>query len=335
MQSQMKETVGCYWVPLGDEDEIEKQSILIADIGANTVIVPYHKLDIVPLAYLQERHIQLLADLSVFVGESLREAYPDSVPIDAEGVPYDRDGWYVPVCPNHPQVRAQQLETVRALLEQHGAGIAGLWLDFIRFPVRWEGANPDLRPLCFCTNCLNHFLQADREDYSPAERRTHAETILQHRYNEWVDWKCSRIHQFIRDVRHLIAQQQDEILLGMFSLPWRRTDWDGAIRHTAGQDLGRFAEYIDIFSPMVYHQLCRQPVTWISEVIRDVSDWTQKPVLPVIQSMDRPESMQPEDLDAALTHAMASPGMGAMVFTLAPLLASEEKAGVVRRSFRG
>ena len=96
--------VGFYWTPT--EHQVEEQLNLLTYTGANTVCIPHRFLEQTPLAWLRRQDIETFVDWTVFAGESLRQQYPDSVPIDATGTPFERDEWYVPVCPNHPQVRA-------------------------------------------------------------------------------------------------------------------------------------------------------------------------------------------------------------------------------------
>ncbi len=324
-------TGGFYWVPASDN--LDQQFALLAYTGANAVYVSHRKLDQIPLAYLHQQKIQVFIDWGIFVGEDLRQQYPDSVPLDEMGTPFERDDWYVPVCPNHPQVRTQHLAEIAKLLDHHGHELAGLWLDFIRYPVRWEVKQPRLRQLCFCRHCLNLFLEAEREHYTTSEIQALARLILHERQEEWVAWKCARIAQFVQAVRTQIAVRKLPLLLGIFSLPWQRTDYAGAIRTVAGQDLGLLAEHVDIISPMVYHKLCYRSVAWIEEVIHDVLDWTHRPVLPIIQSVDQPDVMTAAQLDDALTHASSASGNGVMIFTLDPLLASKEKCAVVHTHF--
>jgi hypothetical protein len=328
----MTTTVGFYWTPSGAE--LEKQIALLVDTGANAVFVPYSLVEQAPLQELRRRQIRVFVDWRLFAGEDLRQRFPDSLPIDAAGKAFARDGWYVPVCPNHPQVRAAHLAAIGRLLDRRGKEIDGLWLDFIRYPVRWEAEQPRLQQLCFCRHCLNLFLHEQRVAYSPVETRAIAAAILQERRDEWVDWKCACIAQFVQAVRAELAARDLPIQLGMFSLPWRRSDHDGAIRTVAGQDLGQLAATVDTFSPMVYHQLCYRPASWIAEVVEEVRGWTKQPVLPIIQSLDQPAPMPPAELDAALGWAFATPSAGVMIFTLEPLLASPDKAAVVRRWFR-
>ena len=96
------------------------------------------------------------------MGETWWEEYPDSVPVGVDGKHLAREEWYVPVCPNHPHVRSRHLDDMATLLDSVGDEIDALWLDFIRFPVRWEGADPKLPQACFCRHCLNLFLHREQ-----------------------------------------------------------------------------------------------------------------------------------------------------------------------------
>jgi hypothetical protein len=329
----MSRMVGFYWSPV--EQPVDEQLDLLKFTGANLVCIPRKYLKQAPLEELRRQNIQVLIDWTMFAGEELRQRFPDGVPVDETGTPFDREDWYVPLCPNHPQLRAQHMEALSDLLDQYNQEFAGIWLDFIRYPVRWEAAQPKMRKLCFCKNCLNLFLEEAREAYSQEETRALASEILQERAEEWVDWKCNRIVGVVQEVKAQIMRRNLDIKLGMFSLPWRRTDFDGAIRKVAAQDLGRLAAHIDLFSPMVYHKLCYQPPAWVQAVAQEVREWTQKPVLPVVQSIHQPSPMEPEELDDALNNALHPAFEGAMIFTLEPVLKSKEMAAVVRKHFQG
>jgi hypothetical protein len=323
-----------YWSP-GDRtgDDRARQAALIGATGANAVYVPGISLDRIPRAPLHARGVRIIADWSVFVGEELRQRFPDSVPVDASGRPFERDGWYVPVCPNHPEVRRWHTEGIARLLARYGDQLFGLWLDFIRYPVRWEGAAPPLPQLCFCRHCLNLFLDEQREHYSIEETHRQAQTILSERRDEWVEWKCGRIVAFTQEVRRLITEAGLDLRLGIFSLPWRQDDFDGAIKSIASQDLARLARTVDTFSPMVYHRLCAQDVAWIADVIRDVQRVTGRAVLPIVQAMDRPGLLPAGELEAALAASLATGAEGVMIFTLDAVEETPVKVATVHRFF--
>src|SRR6266508_1192496 len=141
--ARMREaTVGFYWIP--SEDSQKGQLDLLTFTGATAAIVPYRLLDITPVDDLRHHNIKLFADWTVFAGRELRQDFPDSVPVEASGVPFERDDWYIPACPNHPQLRIRHLTAIESLFKRWGNMLDGLWLDFIRYPVRWEAEQPRL-----------------------------------------------------------------------------------------------------------------------------------------------------------------------------------------------
>ncbi len=324
-------TVGFYWQP-ADEGMADQLEVLRLS-GANTVVVPYRLLESTPIDALCELQIKLCVDWTVFAGAEVRRAFPESIPVQASGEAFIQEDWYLPACPNYPGLREYHLATMNEVFTRWGDALAGLWLDFIRYPVRWEGEHPRLREACFCRHCLNLFLQRDQAHYTADETHAIATTILQTRFEEWVDWKCLRILEFVKAVKQQLDGLPHSTQLGMFSLPWRRQDLNGAIRTIAAQDLGQLAQFVDVFSPMVYHKLCYQPVGWIADVVQDVHEWTGKPVLPVIQSIDQPTPLPPHELDAALVTTSQLPATGNLIFTLAPLLVNAEKIQIVRARF--
>jgi len=332
MQANGRRRVGFYWTPVNGrlEDELD----LFLNTGARTVCLPHSAIDQIPIAELRRNGVTVLLDWSCFVGEHWQKQYPDCVPITADGDEFLRDDWYVPVCPNHPQVRERHLAGIAELLDTHGDQIDGLWLDFIRYPVRWEKDQPVLRQVCFCRHCLNLFLEESREQYSKGRTRAIAQDILAQRPEAWVGFKCERIADFVATVRSEIAARKLTLRLGMFSLPWRRFDYDGAIRSIAGQDLVLLADYVDHFSPMVYHKLCHRRSEWIADVIHDVEDWAPRTVLPIIQSVDRPDTMLASELDSALMQALNAANGSVLIFTQVPVLENAGKRAVVANRFR-
>ena len=330
----MDRALGFFWSPAEGDNHTE-QIARMAALGANTVYVPHARLTRALLDQLRGQPLRVIVEQGLFIGAELRAQFPASVPIDAVGKPFDRDGWYVPACPNHPQVRRHRLEAIADLLDHAGHALDGLWLDFVRFPVRWEGPTPNLGPWCFCRHCLNFFRNEARAEYSQQATAEIASTILHERHDEWVAWKCNSIADFVHAVKAQITARDLTLPLGIFALPWRRADFDGAMRRVASQDLALLARDVDCFSPMVYHKLCHQSPAWISHVVEDHAAWTNKPMLPIIQSVHQPDAMSPAQLDQALTQALDVASGGAMIFTAAPVLASPELAAVVRRHFAG
>ena len=74
-----------------------------------------------------------------------------------------------------------------------------------------------------------------------------------------------------------------------------------------GQDYRALGQYVDVFSPMVYHRMCGYPPEWIAGVTDEVHALGGKPVWPIVQSVDDPEPLPADEYGAALDAALESP----------------------------
>ena len=115
---------------------------------------------------------------------------------------------------------------------------------------------------------------------------------------------------------------------------WTVTDFEGAIRHVVGQDYRSLSASVDVFSPMVYHKLCGRDVPWIAEITKWAWEETGKAVLPIVQAVDEPEPLKPQELHQVLKTALAAPGsQGAIIFNLGVL--TPKKITVMEEVFGG
>jgi hypothetical protein len=322
---------GFYWTPSG-ERRAEEWDALRAS-GASDVVVPLRTVDAELLRRLGEREITANVDLGLFAGATLRDAFPGSAPIDERGEPMGVDGWYTPVCPSDERVRAKHLADLALLLERHGDLLSSVWLDFIRYPMRWEVERPRLVQTCFCDRCLGAFLGEPGRAYTREERAVATRAILAERADSWAAWKCGRIAGFVRGIADLVRARRPRLRIGLFALPWRLADHGGAIRTIVGQDIALLGQIVDLISPMVYHRLCHRPVPWIAEVVGEARERSSAPVLPVVQSLDLPEPLPDEEFAEALAVARCSSDQGVMVFDLGSVAGSAARVRAARDAF--
>lgn len=298
------------------EDLTQEKLSMAVNLGINAVFTSFKNLDKRLIKKLKSNNFKIYAEISSFVGEELWEKYPKSRPIDENGAKIKRIDWYAGVCPNHPQVRKDKLQLINSIIYNYE--IDGLWLDFIRYPCHWEVLNPDLTEYCFCPNCLEKFKN---------EIGGKPQGI------QWVRWKCNQIIKFVADVKNLIKQSGKNIKLGMFSVPWRESDFDGAIEKVIGQDFKSLRKYIDVFSPMVYHKMCGRQTRWIHEIVTYMDKVAGKPILPIIQTEDRPEKISQDEFREEMVYATESPSEGAIIFFWEDLLKNKDKMQIVKKSF--
>lgn len=310
----------------------DKIAQALADWGVTAVFGGYE--DTPMVAALHEQGIKVFAEVALFVGKRYWERYPHSRPITSTGDPMPPEGWYYGVNPSTPEIREYNLARIRTLIEQYP--VDGVWLDFCRWPCRWERPKPTLLQTSFDPLTLAAF-QRDEGITIPPTLHTipeKARWIEGHHKKTWTAWKCGQITEFVAQVRGIIDQAPRKVLLGLFGVPWQLSNFDGAIRHIIGQDYQALSAHVDCFSPMVYHKLCGRDVPWIAEIAASVGKETGKPVCPIVQAMDEPETVTPQELRQVLETALTAPGsQGVIIFNLKAL--NPEKLKVVREVFRG
>ncbi len=281
------------------------------------------------LAAAHEAGLQVMAEFGCFVGERWWERYPQSRPLTAAGDPLPKQEGYAGVNPTDPNVRREQLDALTALVSQ--AEIDGVWLDFIRWPSRWESPRPTLYQTSFDPDTLARFL-ADTGISLPADASgaPAARWIASCHAAEWSAWRCAQITSFVAQAAQIVREHaRRPCILGLFAVPWRRSDFDGALIGIMGQDLAALAAHVDVISPMVYHRMCGQPVPWIAEVTAEHHSLTGKPIWPIIQTMSEPDRLNAAELRAAMETARSAEGSkGVLLFTLKALL-DEGKIGIL------
>ena len=290
---------------------------LLRDWGADAVFGGYTDPAFVTAAH--DAGLRVFAEFACFVGPSWWQEYPDSRPVTPDGALLPKVDWYAGVNPSHPAVRSERLLALENLLSAHD--VDGVWLDFIRWPGRWEQPEPTLHHTSFDAGTLRRFQAATGIVASPGELLTiHA--------GEWHAWRCAQIAGWVAQAGAMVRHVAPGTTLGLFSVPWPAAD----LARVMGQDLTALAAHVDVFSPMVYHRLCSRPVEWIAQVTTEVAAATARPVWPIVQAVDEPDALPDDELDAAIRAAMGDPSGGVILFHLKGVLQGSRLA-VVRRRF--
>jgi len=265
---------------------------------------------------LHEAGIKAYAEIACFAGKGPWKDHPETRPITATGEPYDTEGNYGGLCLCQEGYVRDLLERVDRLMSEYP--FDGLWLDFIRWPGRWEQKRPKLTPVCFCPTCLSEFSR-DRGVHIPADLATTAEKaswILAHHAQAWYAWRCDRVADVVRRIRRIVKQRRGpDALLGIFAVPMRLADFDGAIIKTYGQDWRKLAPYVDVFSPMVYHIYCGRPLEWISQVTGEVQRLSGRSVWPIVQSCSVPAEMTSDEFVRAVREGAKAPAQGILIYS--------------------
>ncbi|MFC2076353.1 hypothetical protein ACFLT7_04650 [candidate division KSB1 bacterium] len=285
-------------------------------------------------AALKAKGIANYAEAGVFVGKELQERFPDAVPIDSKGRKFVRDDWYYPLIPTHPEVVEIRLKEIEALYQSDS--VDGVWLDFIRWPSRWENADPDLRQTSFDPLSLSRFfgdtgITVPLELILPPDR---AAWILKKHGPDWIDWKCAVITDFVARVRAVRDRVAPEKVVGIFTVPWRGPEKGGAARRIVAQDLRQLREHIDVFSPMVYHGLTGNDLPWIAQVTAYTARITGKPVWPIVQAMSEPAKLSNEEFAGAIKTGMEAKGSSGVIIFHLGYVVEENKIETMKETFR-
>ncbi|MFT5697858.1 MAG: hypothetical protein ACI8ZB_000712 [Desulforhopalus sp.] len=277
--------VGMYGVSMPPGIESGGRAANLKNDGVNAVFVPPDRKII---EYFTAQHFKVYLTLNVFGGREPWKEFPDSIPVTADGTKLVDS--YGGICPTHPEWRKSRLQLLNQWLVELGGdkGISGIWLDFIRYPGRWEHADPSLPDSCYCPRCLTLF-QAENGVQLPSGLSTaeSAAWIKTNAHIKWDDWKKEQIVSFVRDARRLVDQysKDRELLLGAFLVPWKKSDQNGAVSFRLAQDSQLLAPYLDVLSPMVYHKMVGESVSWIGATT-DYFVETGVSVWPIIQAED-------------------------------------------------
>jgi len=306
-----------------------EQVALLQSWGCTAIFGGYQ--DPAFVAAAQTAGLKLYAEFSCFVGAEWWEKFPASRPVTAEGRPLENEDWYYGVNPTAPPVRQARLEALAQLLT--GYPLDGVWLDFIRWPCHWEAPDPERPQTSFDPATLARFSQESGLPIPLGEIPAVARFLLDRHEAAWTGWRCWQITTWVAQARAVLERVRPGALLGLFGVPWRLADYDGAILKIIGQDYQALGPYLDVFSPMVYHRMCGQPPAWIGQVAAEIHALSGKPVWPIIQSIDRPDPLPVEEYAQALDAAQADPAEGVLVFTLEGVVRDEARLAVTRARF--
>ena len=290
--------------------------------GINAVFVS--KKDFGLIKVLHGSGIKVYYELACFSGEEYWERFPDSRPVDANGEPIPKVAWYAGVCPNHSKVRQEKLDELKTVLSAYD--FDGVWLDFIRYPCHWEEKDPAFWQTCFCKRCHTLFQKHVGIPLSPRD-------ILIHYRRQWVDWRCKRISDFVRDVRSIVDKEQPGTVLGLFGVPWTHDDYDNAIEGIIGQKYEDLANYVDIFSPMLYHRMCGRDVSWIHEYVTYLERTTTRAIVPIIQASDERVNITADEFRNTVHHALRAPSNGIIILELRTLL-EEKRQSILQQELK-
>lgn len=315
----------------------EETVAAVQELGANAVFS--NKLAPELLRALHAARIKVFTTVNVFGDQSLWKRYPQLRPMNSNGErlePQAGNG----ICPAQRGFWPRMHRTIGQRIE---AGYDGVWLDFIRFSGHWEQAQPQLERTCFCDSSLADFARStgltfpndlagalrdnsvDSTKTRSHENAAKAAWILANHRTAWRNYNTDLIAEFTRQSKEIVVKKNATALLGLFLVPWERSEYGFAMLDVFGQDYRKLREHADVFSPMLYHQLCGREVEWIARFVEYTAQETGKPVWPIIQCDLGPEHRVSDDtFAAAVLNASDPPAQGMIIFNHKALVAAKQ-----------
>ena len=277
----------------------------------------------------------------IFYDPEALKADPDLNAITRTGERAKED-WVEFVCPSREAFRKQKVEAVRQTIAKVQPD--GVSLDFIRSFVFWEMVHPErtyasLPNACFCQYCLAKF-SSDTGIVLPKEAlaapQNSSAWIEAHQMEEWSQWKSGLITSMVEQLAMVAKQARPGILINVHAVPWRKNDFDGAIKKVAGQDFAAISRFANYISPMCYASMLHRDAAWIHSVVEDIASDSSAPVLPSIQvSPAYPDDLPIRDIDfeEAVKAAIAPPSRGVVFWSWDHLSKEPAKMTVLKRKF--
>ena len=299
--------------------------------GINAVVhVPLNNLII---NQLRKNGIKVYAELSMFSGNHYWDGHPESRPVLSDGNLAETDGWYAGICPSQQWLINQKIKEAENIAKEYP--IDGLWLDFMRWPTRWEAKMPKIQHTCFCKSCLKRF--QDETGIRIPEELESTKEISQWIYTthseSWYKWRSDVIVDTVKKIRNAVTKYRKNAIIGIFLVPWKEEDFDNAIYKAIGQDIKKLSKVIDVFSPMSYHLLCYRDTGWIISLTQWIKLKTDKQVWPIVQATDEPEKMSAEEYEKALKAGLAGGSAGVMTLTAEATLKDRKKWEIQKQIF--
>ncbi len=296
------------------------------DYGLDGVFVKAPSLEFVQ--GLQAGGLAVYTSVAVFAEAGIWQRFPASRPVMADGLPAPKEEWYEPAIPTLPELREARLKKLESLART--LPLDGLWLDFIRWPARWELASPSLYQSSFDDPTLTQFQNDIGVTLPKVTVPELAGWLLNNMPDEWVRWRCVQVSSFVAEAKTLLKKYLSGSLLGVFTVPWIDDEMVKGVRganiQIVGQDLGLMAQHADVISPMLYHRLCQRPATWPKETCQWLEQRIDVPVWPVIEAI-KGDSYSAKEF-ATVVSSLGS-ASGVIVFTLEGLLADTLKLKVL------
>lgn len=261
-----------------DDEALNDLLDATASQGIGDIIV---EIDDVPDALVhatRERGLRLLIGVTCFHEHGHVQLHTGFAqrPVGADGAYRERLEWYVGLLPTDARVTTELVARCARLAAV--PGVAGLVLDFIRWPLHWEIELREdgvrLPPASFDHATLADFRHRTGIDV-PQDAVAAASEIARNHPDRWQQYRSEVITEIVQVISGVT--QRAGAALGAFVVP--------IAPDLVGQDIAGWRGSIDVIYPMSYHAILRRSPQWVGEVVDDMRrrGGGDLPVVPVVQ----------------------------------------------------
>jgi hypothetical protein len=233
-----------------------------------------------------------------------------------------KDDWVEFVCPSRITYRKMKInEALRIMKDLKPDGLS---IDFIRQFVFWEKIYPErnaesIEKACFCDSCVNGFCA--KEGISLPETLVtsvkKARYILNNHSESWNNYRCNLISSMVKEISDKADSLNPDIKINVHAVPWRDTDFGGAIIKVASQDIEKIAPNADYISPMCYSPMLKRDASWIESVVSEMNSKAPGKILASIQVFSEypDDALSNEDFSKCVDAALKPPSLGVVCFS--------------------
>ncbi len=277
-------------------------------MGINTVFIkPSYKAS----RFFKNKGYKVFISFPVFFNRKMLKAFNELHAIDSNGKCLPKILWYRGINPSVKWYRKLQLKKLRYIVKGFKAN--GIVLDFIRYPLHWEHKSKVFIDSSFDKITLKQFEKYlnKKIPFDLNKTRKVSSWIYKNHRKKWVEFKCRVIYSFVKKVKLMIKKHNTKMRLGVFMIPWKNSDYLGAVKNIAAQDISLLKKTVDFISPMVYHKLLGNNVNWLSNTIKYFADNTGGRTLPILQAF----KIKPAEILKSMRIANTLPGsLGFILF---------------------
>lgn len=248
----------------------------LRETGFAAAIVEHETVDAALVKRVRSAGLQYCAALPVFhdPGGAEVASRPELVPVDADGRQYAYADWYHPVNPTVGWWRQRRLAQVEAIARE----CDGMFLDFLRWPLRWEEAMRDGREPAGYGFDHETLAQFRRSASVAMDGVALTEWIAGAGREVWHGWRVRVIREVAREAsRRAKGVAGAAFPVGAFVVP------EPAWRGITGQDAGVLSQVVDVVAPMLYRRILGRDEAWMRQTLAAFRILAGEKAVPVVE----------------------------------------------------